>query len=171
MEIVRTTYSELRSASASVIAFLEKEYWWEEERGLKTELENDLGITGDDGAELMEKFSKQFAVDISSFEFDQYFYPEPSGSNPLVLIYCLLLLIAFLLKVLLAVLLLPFSPKKGRQIWKHSLTSRWNRWTEEWFEDKQEERLKLKVEDLIVSVVKGRFTQRQEVKFILEKGG
>jgi len=43
-----------------------------------TTLENDLGITGDDGFELIRKLGKHFSVDVTQFKFDEYFYPEPN---------------------------------------------------------------------------------------------
>jgi acyl carrier protein len=62
-----------------------------EERGMKlkkvrmdSRLEEDLGMTGDDAAEFMEKFQEQFNVDLSGFEFNKHFGPE--GFNPFWLI-------------------------------------------------------------------------------------
>lgn len=43
-----------------------------------TELENDLGVTGDDGRDLIVKYANVFNVEISGFVFAKYFYPEPS---------------------------------------------------------------------------------------------
>lgn len=43
-----------------------------------TTIERDLGITGDDAWNLMEKFRNEFCVDISNFEFDKYFQEEGS---------------------------------------------------------------------------------------------
>jgi Protein of unknown function (DUF1493) len=42
-----------------------------------TLIEDGLGCTGDDGIELITGYSKKFNVDISSFIFRDYFYPEP----------------------------------------------------------------------------------------------
>jgi len=39
-------------------------------------LEKDLNIYGDDAVEFLEKFSKKFNVNITNFNFDQYFNPE-----------------------------------------------------------------------------------------------
>ncbi|CAL1519026.1 DUF1493 family protein [Chitinophaga sp. MM2321] len=45
---------------------------------METSIENDLGITGDDGEDLIVEFSKKYSVDIKNFYFTKYFYPEPS---------------------------------------------------------------------------------------------
>ena len=51
---------------------------------LNTLIENDLGITGDDAYDLIKKISKAFKVDVSKFEFDKYFAPEPSFFGPVI---------------------------------------------------------------------------------------
>ncbi|HBK70365.1 MAG TPA: hypothetical protein DDZ39_01695 [Flavobacteriaceae bacterium] len=43
-----------------------------------TTLERDLGITGDDAWDLLEKYKNIFNVDISNFEFNEYFQEEGS---------------------------------------------------------------------------------------------
>lgn len=48
-----------------------------------TLIEDELGVTGDDGIELICNYSKQFNVDITDFKFDKYFYPEPGIFNAL----------------------------------------------------------------------------------------
>lgn len=49
-----------------------------EELSLQTELGKELGIDGDDAVEFFEKFSEEFQVDLSTFQFDKYFGPEAS---------------------------------------------------------------------------------------------
>ncbi len=46
---------------------------------LETTLRGDLGIDGADGWELIDKFGRQFDVDISTFEPKKHFGPEGSG--------------------------------------------------------------------------------------------
>lgn len=41
-------------------------------------IENDLGITGEDGFDFIKEYSKVFKVDISEFVFSDFFQPEPS---------------------------------------------------------------------------------------------
>lgn len=43
-----------------------------------TEIENGLGVTGDDAWELIHKISKEYQIDISEFDFSKYFHAEPS---------------------------------------------------------------------------------------------
>lgn len=42
----------------------------------KTDIEMDIGITGDDAADYIVEFGKRFNVDVSDFDFDEHFDPE-----------------------------------------------------------------------------------------------
>jgi acyl carrier protein len=42
-----------------------------------TTIEDDLGVTGDEAIELIQKIAKEFSIDISEFEYEKYFHPEP----------------------------------------------------------------------------------------------
>lgn len=46
--------------------------------GLSTQIEDDLGVTGVDAEQLIKSISKKFGVDISEFNYEKYFHPEPS---------------------------------------------------------------------------------------------
>jgi hypothetical protein len=117
----------------------------------------------------MEKFSKQFNVDLASFQLEKHFYPEPTGGNPALLIVVLVILIAFLLQLLLIVFLFPFSPKTSLRIWQDNLTKAWNRWVNEWDKENSVKVIQsLTVADLITSAIQGKFLQRQYIQFILK---
>jgi acyl carrier protein len=45
----------------------------------ETLIEDDLGVTGEDAAELIHNFSVKFGVDITKFVFKKYFNEEPSA--------------------------------------------------------------------------------------------
>ena len=48
-----------------------------------TDIEKDVGITGDDAADYLVEFGKRYNVDLSNFNFDDHFDPEgyaPPGS-------------------------------------------------------------------------------------------
>jgi len=49
-----------------------------EEVNLTSSLFHDLGVDGDDASDLLERFSKEFNVDISNFKFNDYFGSEVS---------------------------------------------------------------------------------------------
>ena len=51
----------------------------------ETDIVDDLRIYGDDVWELLEKFAKQYSVDMSSFRW--YHHSGPEGCNPLWLLF------------------------------------------------------------------------------------
>lgn len=50
-----------------------------------TALEHDLGITGDDAAELLAEYSDRFNVDVSKFNIGVYFMPEGDTILPSII--------------------------------------------------------------------------------------
>lgn len=46
-----------------------------------TRVEDDLGVTGDEAADLIRAFSKRFCINISQFPFSDFFHDEPNGFN------------------------------------------------------------------------------------------
>ncbi len=42
----------------------------------ETEVEKDLGVTGDDAIDFIEDYSSIFNVDVSNFDFNKYFHSE-----------------------------------------------------------------------------------------------
>lgn len=66
-----------KTIDKELIKFIEK-LWGIFDFKLKatTSIENDLGISGEDGVEFIKKYSITFNVDISNFVFSDYFYPE-----------------------------------------------------------------------------------------------
>lgn len=49
------------------------------------DLENDLGISGDDATEFLMAFGKEFEVDISNFMAANYFSPEGDSILPAII--------------------------------------------------------------------------------------
>jgi acyl carrier protein len=53
----------------------------------QAKIEDDLGTTGDDAVELMEKFAERFQVDMTGFDFSVHFGPEGGGCLVLLLLF------------------------------------------------------------------------------------
>ncbi len=58
-----------------IIQFV-KEERWDDEYTHETDLVKDLKLKGDDAYEFICLFGKKFNVDITEFDFEEYFYPE-----------------------------------------------------------------------------------------------
>lgn len=165
MQTLPVKYSELRSTTVSVIEFLKSEYWWEDNSNLKTIIEDDLGITGDDASELMEKFSTKFNVDLAGFNFMKFFSPE--GVDPIALLlippFIIALLVA-LVKYSMVIFAYVFSNKLYRWLLKFKTRSIIQRAAQML---EREGKGTLTVGDLVASAVCGQFVSREDMMFRL----
>jgi len=162
MTTIKIKYSELRAVTESIIDFVGQEYWWEKNSSLKTEIETDLGITGDDAWELMQKFSKKYSVCLVSFNFNQYFTPEGAHSSLILLLpVYLFLLVIWLIKVAFAFLIYPFSNRLA----KYSMKSMINKTADLCDYPKLES---ITIADLITSAICRKFIKRDTVRFELK---
>lgn len=170
MEVVYISFAALRATSVAVAELVQEECGVEY-AGFEMDLENDLGITGADGVELMDKLSRQFKVDLRAFQSDQYFNPEPSGPNFLIFIWVLLVAVVLAIQLCLVGFTFLFSCAKGKQMWENSL-HRAGADLDEMFQVDSNWLVvnELKVSDLIASAVKGKFVQRQHITFRLKRG-
>ena len=74
----------------------------------ETRLASDLGVDGDDGADLIERFSREFIVDLKVFVFAVYFGPEGS--------------VLFMLPALALSHLVPSYRRRQREKESHEIT-------------------------------------------------
>jgi hypothetical protein len=150
-EIHSFNFSDIRKAIVESKVFLKDEYWEQDPMNCKTAIEYDLGITGDDGWELMEKFEKRFSVDMTRAKefFYKYFDDESQFASPFIPIYVFLL-------IFLASLLIPvyfFDQKLAKDSFADLLTmTKGNRRESE-----------LLVGDLATSILLKTFTPRSTV--------
>jgi Protein of unknown function (DUF1493) len=69
---------EIREASADLVEFIRKKLRYPARLPINpsTNVEDDLGVTGDDSPEFMEAFFNRFSVDPGDFDCDRYFEGE-----------------------------------------------------------------------------------------------
>lgn len=168
MTTIEITFPELKAKAISVMNFIKEEYGWEKDSSFHTLIEDDLGISGDDASEMMDKFSKKYSVDLSGFTFSKYFSPEGNNSLfPLNLIVLTLLFVAGIIKYLLLAIFFIISRKIYNWILRNIHIRKTMKDFLAYFEP--ENAGLLTVRDLIVSAACGKFKQRDEVRFVLKK--
>ena len=154
---VEISYKELRRASGEVIQFV-KGQSGDEIITFKTEIEGDLLITGDEAGMFMEEFASQFLVDLSQFRFDNHFQEEGFELTEFWIIPFFVLArivqgmclgLSFLISRRLYAKLNKFSLIK--LLWKY----------------RKERKSIIRVEDLIISVILGRFQMRVNTEIVL----
>jgi len=75
MQTQQIEFEKLRHAYVTVKHFLETEAR-EKVAYLNTKIEADLGLSGDDNLELLEKFVTKFELDYKNFDYSKHFYSE-----------------------------------------------------------------------------------------------
>jgi hypothetical protein len=78
----QTDFTTLRFAYKEVKSFVETELSVKN-ISLSTKVENDLGCTGDDAWDLLEKFVVKYELNSSGFEFQKFFETEAEITSPL----------------------------------------------------------------------------------------
>jgi len=110
---IRLKFKWIRQRRKEVLLFLEKNYGTEKDTTSVSRIENDLGITGDDASELIQKFEQEFSVDMNGLIFTGYFYDESEAVDANSFVF-LLLFKLFLLPI--ALVALPFSWSDCKEI-------------------------------------------------------
>jgi Protein of unknown function (DUF1493) len=75
METRQIEFEKLRHAYVIVKHFLETE-GYKKVTSLNNKVEADLGLSGDDNSELLDKFVTEFELDHKNFDYDKHFYSE-----------------------------------------------------------------------------------------------
>ena len=77
METRQIEFAKLRHAYVTVKSFIDKEAeGYSELKSLDTKIRADIGLSGDDNLELLEKFVEKFELDYKDFEYGKHFYSE-----------------------------------------------------------------------------------------------
>ena len=90
-EIKQLEFSKLRHAYITVKSFIEHEAG-DDLKSLKTKIEDDLGLAGDDNYDMLTKFVDKFKLEYSDFEYDKHFYSEGELFDSSAALYNLLIL-------------------------------------------------------------------------------
>jgi len=77
METRQIEFTKLRHAYVTVKSYIDKETeGYNELKSLDTKLKSDIGLSGDDNLELLEKFVEKFELDHKNFEYEKHFHSE-----------------------------------------------------------------------------------------------
>lgn len=165
METIKIRFADLRQAAEQVLTFVEKQLGCEAKYGLRTGVEEDMGIVGLDTEELLLSFSKQFSVDVSKFDFTGMISPEPgAGCTPLYgfvfLFFLAIYILAWTSKLLTGLIYWPFNPKAATSLIEEPVGNPFI------FAPKPYQEV-LTVGDFVASAAVGHFVKRERVRFVL----
>jgi len=155
VEKISVEYNKLRSTYVDVLAFTKDYAFWKKTFSASTTIEEDLELYGDDNIFFLLEFEKKFGVDLRNFKYDAHFEPE-GYIDPLSLILLPGLLSFEVLKGILIIISMPFSSTIVDQIKALSLVS-----------SKNSKLKDVTIGDLVVSVLKGKFCERNDTTLLL----
>ena len=146
---IRLKYKWIKQRRKEVFLFLEENYGVGEIITSKESIWDDLGITGDDAYEMIQKFEQVFMVDMSSLNFTEYFQTE-SELDVFPPLFVILLLKLFLFPF--AILIFPFSRSASKEMILYNP-----------FRVTNSRKKRLTVGDLIASSFAHKFSLQKEV--------
>lgn len=77
METKQIEFAKLKHAYITVKHFLELESeGYNKVNSLKTKINDDIGLSGDDNLELLDKFVKKFELDYKDFNYSKHFHSD-----------------------------------------------------------------------------------------------
>ena len=146
---IKTNYSTLRSTTDSIINLVSKMSGTEkEEISIRSSINNDLGIDGDDWVDLQEALKEKEGLSLEGLQFYDSFIDEGQIADLNGFIIATFHFICYLLT---------FRWVKGK--FAH------------FYQQKSTPKDILTIGDLITSKFEGRFVKRSERKFIFSKNG
>ncbi len=156
-------FADLRQLASAVPAHLAQYIGETKVPALRAELENELGVTGDDLVETITEFLEKYRVDIGAFNFTGLISPEGVDfiATLLFLPAALYFLVGWLLKTVAGLLCWPFDSHLGRRIWQQQVPAFWRP------ADGQSQPKALAIGDFVASAAVGQFVRREQVYFRL----
>ena len=147
---IRLRYAWIKQRRKELLEFLQANYGIEKDTTPTSKIEADLGITGDDAAELIQRFEQHFHVDMSAMDFSACFSTEAAITDRPHFLILFILSKLFLLPF--ALLVLPFSFADFKEMICHNHFNDWGR-----------TKVNLTVGDLITCSFTHKFTLQKEV--------
>ena len=154
--IIKKSFKDLKQNYIEMQQFLEDKSG-ENNINNKSKVANDLSLLGDDNYDMLEDFITKYNLDFSDFKYDEHFENEGELSISIWSILSVVLLPLFITKGIVSYLLNFLSNKYSYKIDKFNF----------FLKKYKSNKIDLTMGDLITSKIKGKFSLRENVKFVL----
>ena len=158
-DVIKLGCTELRLMTEKVLSYVRDICGDNDQISLKSRLENDLGMTGDDVSEFLTSFSEKFEVDFTDFDFRKHFNEE---GFPITELLIALPILVFVVSFNVFKTLIDLSGYRIVGLERIKQINYPGKIREIVFGYTKED---LKIEDLVVSYITMKFKRRQEVYF------
>lgn len=154
--IIKKSFKDLKQNYIEMQQFLEDKSG-EKNIFNKSKVANDLSLWGDDNYDMLEDFITKYNLDFSDFKYDEQFESEGELSISIWSILSVVLLPLFITKGIVSYLLNFLSNKYSYKIDKFNF----------FLKKYKSNKIDLTMGDLITSKIQGKFSLRENVKFVL----
>ena len=154
--IIKISFKDLKQNYIEMQQFLQKESG-EKNINNKSKVANDLSLLGDDNYDMLEDFITKYILDFSGFKYDEHFESEGELTISIWSILSVVLLPLFITKGIVSYLLNFLSNKYSHKIEKFNF----------FLNKYKSNKIDLTMGDLITSKIQGKFSLREDVKFVL----
>ena len=153
--IINISFKNLKQNYLEVQQFLEEKSG-EKNICIKSKIANDLSLVGDDNYYLLDSFITKYNLDFSNFNYAEHFESEGELTMSIWSILSVFFIPLFIIKYITSYFLNFFSKKYSDKI------NSFNFFLKKYKSD----RIDLTMGDLITSKIQGKFSLRDNVKFI-----
>jgi hypothetical protein len=154
--IIKKSFKDLKQNYIEMQQFLEEKSG-EKNIYNKSKLANDLSLWGDDNYAMLEVFIKKYNLDFPTFNYDEHFESEGELTISIWSILSVVLLPLFVTKGIVSYLFNFLSNKYSHKIDKFNF----------FLNKYKSNKIDLTMGDLITSKIQGKFSLREDVKFVL----
>ncbi len=147
-EKIKISYKDLRKLSEDLISSISEQILVKKEKiTLRSSINNELGIDGDDWFDLQERLKAEFGYDFSDFDFRYYFNEEGEQTLNLPLITA-----DRVFRITASGIIIFFNKNLAKRIWRNRL-----------IRNKPD----LQIQDILTSILKKRFVVKEQVVYEL----
>ena len=153
--IIKISFKDLKQNYIELQQFLEDKSG-EKNIYNKSKVANDLSLWGDDNYDMLENYITKYTIDFSGFKYDEHFESEGELFSSVSVLFTILLIPLYFIKIILFLIFKPFSKSHSKTINDFNF----------FIKEHKSNKIDLTMGDLITSKIQGKFSLRENVKFV-----
>ncbi|SDH84332.1 Protein of unknown function [Flavobacterium omnivorum] len=154
--IIKNSFKDLKQNYIEMQQFLEDKSG-EKNINNKSKVANDLSLLGDDNYDMLKNFITKYNIDFSDFKYDEHFESEGELFSSASVFLTILLIPLYFIKIILFLIFKPFSKSHSKTINDFNF----------FIKEHKSNKIDLTMGDLITFKIQGKFSLRENVKFVL----
>jgi len=154
--IIKKSFKDLKQNYIEMQQFLEDKSG-EKNIYNKSKVANDLSLWGDDNYDMLENYITKYNIDFSDFKYAEHFKSEGELFSSASVFLTILLIPLYFIKIILSLIFKPLSKSHSKTVNDFNF----------FIKEHKSNKIDLTMGDLITSKIQGKFSLRENVKFVL----